>query len=153
MSRRIFSGGCLLASGGCLLALTGTLFAGITFVVYPFEKENVGAFDYCYAFEKLVSRNIFKQNDMPNWIKTISATAMSAWADNSRGALVKAAIEEDSNSNPEIFCLTYYWIEKFNPGGYSLMIQEELINAAKETVGEGVQEFLDAFTYELFKSK
>ena len=122
--------------------LVGTFLTGLTLLSYPSQKENVGVFNYCYAFEKIVSRNIFKKNDIPNWIKSLSGDVLNVWADTSRGTSIRKAIAEENISymHPQVNCLIWYWYEKFEPGFFSYLIQKELTSTLKDEYNKSYQD-------------
>ena len=49
------------------LFLTFFLFFSFFIAIYPSKKENTNLFDYCYSFEKIISRNsVSKSRNLPN---------------------------------------------------------------------------------------
>ena len=43
--------------------LSSLIFFGFIGVTYPSNKENTKPFDYCYSFEKIISRNFTKKRE------------------------------------------------------------------------------------------
>ena len=96
--------------------------------IYPSKKENTNLFDYCYSFEKILSRNSLDKSknlskDFKNFAKDISLFGTKK----TKGALVNKIIDQYKASKKlfiisfvpnEIYCLAGYWIEGLNPGTF-----------------------------------
>ena len=110
----------LLFSGGILLISTPIIF------LFPIFKEDIKEINYCYAFEKILARNIFKKNNMPNWIKNTSNFAINKFVENSQvDFLMKSYEENDRDTPPDLYCIVGYYGEHFDPGSTSNALVQE----------------------------
>ena len=65
------------------------LFSSFT-IIYPSKKENTNLLDYCYAFEKILSRNsVEKSKNLSNKLKTFANDITLFGSKKSKGALAK----------------------------------------------------------------
>ena len=110
----------LLISGGILLISTPIIF------LFPIFKEDINEINYCYAFEKILARNMFKKNNMPNWIKNTSQFAINKFVENSKGDFLRESYREnDPETSPDLYCIIGYYGEHFDPGSTSDALVQE----------------------------
>ena len=117
--------------------------------IYPSKKENTNLIDYCYSFEKLLSRNSLEKNKnisqkYKNYAKDITLFGINK----TKGAVVNKMIDQYKISNKliiigivpnQFYCLAGYWIEKINPGTFQSIFYEkskQKINQFKDTKKE-----------------
>ena len=111
------------------------IFFGFFGVIYPSNKENTKTFDYCYSFEKIISRNLIKKREnLSGTIKSISSDIAKFGVSKTEGVLINKIIAEyKTNKNSfvinlipnKIYCLGGYWIEKINPGKFESILFEK----------------------------
>ena len=122
----------LIVPGGILLISTPIIF------LFPLFKEGINEINYCYAFEKILARNVFKKNNMPNWIKNTSKYGMEKFVENSRGDFFRESYEEsDPGTPPDVNCIIGYYLETFDPGS----ISDGMVQEVKKGWNEGLNEF------------
>ena len=130
---------------------------GFVGVIYPSNKENTKTFDYCYSFEKIISRNFIKKRENSSGIiKSISNDIAKFGVSKTEGVLIKKIITEYKTSKNsfainllpnEIYCLGGYWIEKINPGKFESILFEKSkqtlkeLNELKEEVDVFIKDF------------
>ena len=127
-------------NGSILLKISGgiLLISAPIFLIFPIFKEEINEINYCYAFEKIISRNMFKKNNMPNWIKNTTKYGMEKFVENSRGDFVRESYEEsDPGTPPDVYCIIGYYSETFDPGS----ISDEMVQEFKRVWNEGTNEF------------
>ena len=117
------------------------LFSSFT-IIYPSKKENTNLLDYCYAFEKILSRNsVEKSKNLSNKLKTFANDITLFGSKKSKGALAKKIIDQYKNSKNsflitimpnQFYCFGGYWIEEINPGTFKSILVEK----SKETINE-----------------
>ena len=117
------------------------LFSSFT-IIYPSKKENTNLLDYCYSFEKILSRNsVEKSKNLSNNLRTFANDIASFGSKRSKGALAKKIIDEYKNSKNsflitivpnQFYCFGGYWIEEINPGTFKSILVEK----SKETINE-----------------
>ena len=104
----------------------------LTFVslitIYPSKKENTNLFDYCYSFEKILSRNsIEKSKNLSKNFKSFAKDITLFGTSKTKGEFVKKIIDQYKNSKKsfvivfvpnKVYCLGGYWIEVVNPGTF-----------------------------------
>ena len=115
-------------NGSILLKISGgiLLISAPIFLIFPIFKEEINEINYCYAFEKIISRNMFKKNNMPNWIKNTSNFAMNKFVENSQGDFLRKSYEEnDRDTPPDLYCIVGYYGEHFDPGSTSNALVQE----------------------------
>ena len=111
-------------------------------LIYPTEKENINLTDYCFSLEKIVAKNIFEnKKNIDGTTKMIAKGLASFGMENSRGDLTTNIINKFKSESDDslvkliptkIYCLSGYWIEKFQPGTFESIFYE----AIEEVVGE-----------------
>ena len=108
--------------------LTFFILLGSFITIYPSKKENTNLFDYCYSFEKIISRNsLEKSKNLPKNFKSFAKDITLFGADKTKGVLVSKIIDQYKNSKKlfiltiipnQFYCLGGYWIEEMNPGTF-----------------------------------
>ena len=103
--------------------------------IYPSKKENTNLFDYCYSFEKILSRNsIEKSKNLSKRFKPIAKDITLFGTNKTKGSLVNKIIDQYKISKKlflvtivpnQIYCLTGYWIEELNPGTFKSIFYEK----------------------------
>ena len=110
----------IIISGGILLLSSPIIF------LFPILQEDTSKIDYCYAFEKIIARNMFKKNNMPNWIRNTSKFAINQIVENSKGNFLREVYtENDANIPPDLYCIIGYYGEHFDPGSTSNALVQE----------------------------
>ena len=117
------------------LLLTFFLLFSSLITIYPSKKENTNLFDYCYSFEKILSRNsLEKSENLSKDLKTLAKDISLFGAKKTKGAFARKIIDQYKASKKlfiisfvpnEIFCLTGYWIEGVNPGTFKSIFYEK----------------------------
>ena len=136
------------------LLFTFVLIFGSLITIYPSKKEDTNLFDYCYSFEKILSRNsIEKSKNLSKKFKPFAKDITLIGTSKTKGALVNKIIDQYKNSKKsfiisfvpnKIYCLTGYWIEYVNPGSFTLLFYKKTkksIDKYKE-VKQEVDEFI-----------
>ena len=121
--------------------------------IYPSKKENTNLFDYCYSFEKILSRNsIEKSKNLSKRFKPIAKDITLFGTNKTKGSIVNTIIDQYKNSKNlfivkflpnQIYCLAGYWIEEVNPGTFKSIFYEksqQKINEYKD-----IKKEVDAF--------
>ena len=111
-------------------------------IVYPSKKENTNLLDYCYSFEKILSRNsVEKSKNLSNKLINFANDITLFGSKKSKGALAKKIIDEYKNSKNsflinivpnQFYCFGGYWIEELNPG----ILKSILVEKSKEKINE-----------------
>ena len=136
------------------LLLAFFLLFGSLITIYPSKKEDTNLFDYCYSFEKILSRNsIEKSKKLSNKIKPLAKDITLFGTNKMKGALVNKIIDQYKTSKKlflitfvpnQIYCLAGYWIEEVNPGTFKSILDEksqQKINEYKD-IKKGADEFI-----------
>ena len=121
--------------------------------IYPSKKENTNLFDFCYSFEKILSRNsIEKSKNLSKRFKPIAKDITLFGTNKTKGSLVNTIIDQYKTSKNffiikllpnQIYCLAGYWIEEVNPGAFKSIFYEksqQKINEYKD-----IKKEVDAF--------
>ena len=105
----------------------------ITF--YPSKKEDTNLFDFCYSFEKILSRNsIEKSKNLSKKFKPFAKDITLFGTNKTKGSLVNKIIDQYKTSKKlflitivpnQIYCLAGYWIEEVNPGTFKSIFYEK----------------------------
>ena len=100
--------------------------------IYPSKKENTNLFDYCYSFEKILSRNsIEKSKNLSKKFKPFAKDITLFGTNQTKGSLANKIINQYKASKKifiitfipnQIYCFAGYWIEKVNPGTFKSII-------------------------------
>ena len=142
------------------LLLTFFLLFSSFITIYPSKKENTNLFDYCYSFEKILSRNsVVKNKNLPKNYKSLAKDITLFGINNTKGALAYKIVDQYKTSKNlfivnfvpnQFYCLAGYWIEQINPGKFQsilLEISNEKINDYKDIKKE-VDDFFKNFNSE-----
>ena len=121
--------------------------------IYPSKKEDTNLFDYCYSFEKILSRNsIEKSKNLSKKFKPFARDITLFGTNKTKGSLVNKIIDQYKTSKKlfivkvvpnQIYCLAGYWIEEVKPGTFKSIFYEksqEKINEYKD-----IKKEVDAF--------
>ena len=135
------------------LIFTFVLIFGSLITIYPSKKEDTNLFDYCYSFEKILSRNsIEKSKNLSKRFKPIAKDITLFGTNKTKGSLVNTIIDQYKTSKNffivkllpnQIYCLAGYWIEEVNPGAFKSIFYEksqQKINEYKD-----IKKEVDAF--------
>ena len=121
--------------------------------IYPSKKENTYLFDYCYSFEKILSRNALeKSKNVSNEVKIFANDITLLGTNKSKGELVNNIIDQYKTSKKlfiitfipnQVYCLAAYWIEVVNSGIFVSIVYEK----SKQTIDEYkvIKKELDGF--------
>ena len=136
------------------LLLTSFLLFSSLITIYPSKKENTNLFDYCYSFEKILSRNsIDKSKNLSKKFKPFAKDITFFGTNKTKGSLVNKIVDQYKTSKKlfiitlvpnKIYCLGGYWIEEVNPGTFKSILHEkskQKINEYKD-IKKGVDEFI-----------
>ena len=136
------------------LLFTFVLIFGSLITIYPSKKEDTNLFDYCYSFEKILSRNsIEKSKNLSKKFKPLAKDITLFGTNKTKGSLVNKIIDQYKTSKKlflitlvpnQIYCLAGYWIEEVNPGTFKSILNEKTqkkINEYKD-IKEGVDGFI-----------
>ena len=138
------------------LLVTFILLFGSLITIYPSRKEDTNLFDYCYSFEKILSRNsIEKSKNISKKYKNVAKDFTSYGTNKTQGALVNRIINQYKLSKNlfiinlvpnQFYCLAGYWIEEVKPGTfYSIFYDKskekiEQYNNIKKEVDEFIKD-------------
>ena len=136
------------------LLLTFFLLFSSFITIYPSKKENTNLLDFCYSFEKILSRNsVEKSQNFSNKFKHFAKDITVFGTKKTKGSLANKIIDQYKTSNKlfiinlvpnKLYCLAGYWIENVNPGTFKSIFYEkskQRINEYKE-IKKGVDEFI-----------
>ena len=137
------------------LLFTFFLLFGSLITTYPSKKEDTNLFDYCYSFEKILSRNsIDKSKNLSKKFKPFAKNITLFSTNKTEGAFANKIIDQYKTSKKlfiitfvpnQIYCLAGFWIEEVKPGTfYSIFIEKskQKLNEYKDMKNE-VDEFLN----------
>ena len=140
------------------LLLTFFLFIGSFIIIYPSKKENNNLFNYCYALEKILSRNSLENTkNLSNKYKSFAKDISLFGTKQTKGSFANKIIDQYKNSKDliiitlvpnKIYCLAGYWIEVTNPGLFQSIFYEkskQKINEYKE-----IKKEVDNFVKEIY---
>ena len=128
-------------------------------LICPSKKENTNLFDYCYAFEKILTRNSLEKNkNISKKVKVYAKEITSLGTRKTKGDLVNKIIDQYKNSKKsfiinfvpnKFYCLTGYWIEMVNPGTFQSIFFEK----GKEKLNEykDIKKEVDVFINDINK--
>ena len=117
------------------LLFTFFLLIGSLITIYPSKKEDTNLLDYCYSFEKILSRNSIENSKnlskkFKPFVKDISLSGINK----TKGHLVYKIIDQYKTSKKlfiitlipnQMYCLAGYWIEAVNPGTFRSIFYEK----------------------------
>ena len=142
------------------LFFTFVLIFGSLITIYPSKKEDTNFFDYCYSFEKILSRNsIEKSKNVSKKYKTFVKDITLFGTKKSKGALVNKIIDQYKTSKQsfiitfvpnQFYCLAGYWIEEVNPGTFESIFYEKSKQRIKQykNIKQEADEFIKDFNSE-----
>ena len=117
------------------LLFTFVLIFGSLITIYPSKKEDTNLFDYCYSFEKILSRNsIEKSKNLSKKFKPFAKDITLFGTNKTKGSFVNKIIDQYKTSKKlflitlvpnQIYCLAGYWIEELNPGTFKSILNEK----------------------------
>ena len=117
------------------LLLTFLLLFSSFITIYPSKKENTNLFDYCYSFEKILSRNsVAKSKNLPKKSNYYSKDITLFGINKTKGSLANKIIDQYKNSKKifiitsipnKFYCLVGYWVEEVKPGTFKLIFIEK----------------------------
>tara|TARA_B100000941_G_scaffold249530_1_gene195466 strand:+ start:123 stop:599 length:477 start_codon:yes stop_codon:yes gene_type:complete len=117
------------------LLFTFFLLFGSFITIYPSKKEDTNLLDYCYSFEKILSRNsIEKSKNLSNKIKPFVKDISIFGTNKTKGYFVNKIIDQYKSSKKlfiiklvpnQVYCLAGYWIEEVNPGTFKSIFYEK----------------------------
>tara|TARA_B100000212_G_scaffold310026_1_gene260829 strand:+ start:187 stop:663 length:477 start_codon:yes stop_codon:yes gene_type:complete len=135
------------------LLLTFFLLFGSFITIYPSKKEDTNLFDYCYSFEKILSRNSIEKNkNLSNRFKPFVKDMTLFGTNKTKGSLVNKVIDQYKTSKKlllinivpnKIYCLAGFWIEEVKPGTFKSILYEK----SKQKINEykNIKKDVDAF--------
>ena len=142
------------------LIFTFCLFFSSLITFYPSKKENTDLLDYCYSFEKIITRNtIEKSKNVSKKVQNFAKDITLYGNKKTKGALANKIIDQYKiskksfilNSVPnQFYCLAGYWIERISPGTFESIVYEkskQKINKYKDIKNE-VDEFIKGMNSE-----
>jgi len=140
--------------------LTSVLLLSSFMIIYPSKKENTNFFDYCYALEKIISRNTVEKNKyLSKNFRALAKDIAQFGNKKTKGTFANKIIDQYKNSKKlfiitfvpnKIYCLAGYWIETVSPGKFeSIFYQKskQKINEFKNIKKE-VDEFINDINLE-----
>ena len=117
------------------LLITLFLLLSSLITIYPSKKENTNLIDYCYSFEKILSRNSLENSkNLSKRYETFAKDITMFGTNKTKGLLVNKVIDKYKTSKKNFFisfvpnkfyCLAGYWIEEVNPGTLQLIFYEK----------------------------
>ena len=137
------------------LILTSCLLFSSFLIVYPSKKENTNFFDYCFSFEKIISRNsVEKSKNLSKKFKPFAKNITLIGTNKTKGAFANKIIDQYKNSQKlfvitfvpnQIYCLVGYWIENVNPGKFQSIFYEKSKQKINEyqNIKKEVDEFIN----------
>ena len=137
------------------LLLTSFLLFSSLITIYPSNKENTNFFDYCYSFEKIISRNsVEKSKNLSKKFKPFAKDISLFGTNKTKGAFASKIIDQYKNSKKifivtfvpnQIYCLAGYWIEKAKPGIFKSIFYEKSKQKINEyeDIKKEVDEFIN----------
>jgi len=122
--------------------LTSFLLLSSLITIYPSKKENTNFFDYCYSFEKIISRNTVEKNkNLSKNFRLLAKDIALFSTKKTKGTLANKIIDEYKNSKKlfiitfipnQIYCLAGYWIEEVSPGKFESIFYQKTIQKINE---------------------
>jgi len=117
------------------LLLTFSLFFSSLITIYPSKKEDTNLIDYCYSFEKILTRNaLAKSKNVSNKFNNFAEDITLLSTEKTKGSLVNKIIDQYKISKNsyiikfvpnQFYCLAGYWIEEVNPGIFQSIFIEK----------------------------
>ena len=135
------------------LFLTFFLLFGSFITIYPSQKEDTNLLNYCYSFEKIISRNsVERSKNLSKKFKPFVQDITLFGTKKTKGAFANKIIEKYKISKKlfilnlipnQIYCLAGYWIEEANPGIFKSIFYEK--SKQKINQYEDIKKEVDAF--------
>ena len=142
------------------LLLTFFLLISSFITIYPSKKENTDLLDFCYSFEKIISRNSVEESkNLSEKYKPFAKDITLFGTNKSRGTVANKIIDQYKTSKNlfiltfipnKIYCLAGYWIEEVKPGMFKSTFFEkskQKINEYKDITKE-IDEFINEINSE-----
>ena len=121
--------------------------------IYPSKKEKTSLIDYCYALEKILSRNtVEKSKYISKQYQTLAKNTTLFGINKTRGSLAYMMVDQYKNSKKsylitilpnKFYCWAGYWIEELNPGTFQSIFYEK----SKQEINQyrGIKKEIDEF--------
>ena len=121
--------------------------------IYPSKKEKTSLIDYCYALEKILSRNtVEKSKYISKQYKTFAKNTTLFGINKTKGSLAYMMVDQYKNSKKsylinilpnKFYCWAGYWIEELNPGTFQSIFYEK----SKQEINQyrGIKKEIDEF--------
>ena len=121
--------------------------------ILPSKKENTNLTDYCYSFEKILSRNSLKKNkNIQNKYKSFAKDITLFGTSKTKGEFVNKIIDKYKSSKKsfaivlvpnKVYCLGGYWVESVTPGTF----QSVFYKKSKEEINKykNIKKEVDVF--------
>ena len=121
--------------------------------ILPSKKENTNLTDYCYSFEKILSRNSLKKSkNIQNKYKSFAKDITLFGTSKTKGEFVNKIIDQFKTSKKsfaivlvpnKVYCLGGYWVESVNPGTF----QSVFYKKSKEEINKykNIKKEVDVF--------
>ena len=121
--------------------------------IYPSKKEKTSLIDYCYALEKILSRNtVEKSKYISKQYKTFAKNTTLFGINKTKGSLAYMMVDQYKNSKKSylinilpngFYCWAGYWIEELNPGTFQSIFYEK----SKQEINQyrGIKKEIDEF--------
>ena len=103
--------------------------------IYPSKKEKTSLIDYCYALEKILSRNtVEKSKYISKQYKTFAKNTTLFGINKTKGSLAYMMVDQYKNSKKSylinilpngFYCWAGYWIEELKPGTFQSIFYEK----------------------------
>ena len=131
------------------LLLSSILFFTLVITIYPSKRENTEIFDFCYALENILSRNVIqKSKNTSRKFNSIQEDIAQFGVKKTKGVLVITIIDQFKTSKNSLliklfpnnmYCLGGYWIERAKPGTFKSIFykkSKKVINEFREFESE-----------------
>ena len=121
--------------------------------IYPSKKEKTSLINYCYALEKILSRNtVEKSKYISKQYKTFAKNTTLFGINKTKGSLAYMMVDQYKNSKKsylinilpnKFYCWAGYWIEELNPGTFQSIFYEK----SKQEINQyrGIKKEIDEF--------
>ena len=135
------------------LILTFFIISSSFVTIYPSKKEKTSLIDYCYALEKILSRNtVEKSKYISKQYKIFAKNTTLFGINKTKGSLAYMMVDQYKNSNKsylinilpnKFYCLAGYWLEELNPGTFQSIFYEK----SKQQINQysGIKKDVDRF--------
>ena len=121
--------------------------------IYPSKKEKTSLIDYCYALEKILSRNtVEKSKYISKQYQTFAKNTTLFGINKTKGSLAYMMVDQFKNSKKsylinilpnKFYCWAGYWIEELKPGTFQSIFYEK----SKQEINQyrGIKKEIDEF--------